>query len=99
MQFIIHKSGVINHLNRFENAISLLYKPHIFQCIGMNIFVEFQIWNSTLNLLPIHRKIQFPYNLRALKFTSSYAFLKRPLDPWSGAISCKIASAILCDDI
>ena len=40
------------------------------------------LWNSTENILPIHLKIQFLYNdenLRALRFTSSYTFLKRPL--------------------
>ena len=48
---------------------------------GVRIFcVEFQryIWKST-NSLPIHRKIRLLYNieiLRALRFKSSYAFLK-----------------------
>ena len=40
------------------------------------------LWNSTQNILLIHWKIRFLYNigiLRALKFKSSYAFLKRPL--------------------
>ena len=39
------------------------------------------LWNSTQNILPIHWKISFLYNtdiLRALKFKSSYVFLKRP---------------------
>ena len=41
------------------------------------------LWNSTQNILPIHWKIWFLYNieiLRALRFKSSYAFLKRPPD-------------------
>ena len=41
------------------------------------------LWNSTQNILPIHWKIQFLYNieiLRALRFKSSYAVLKRPPD-------------------
>ena len=44
------------------------------------------LWNSTQNILPIHWKIWLLYNieiLRALRFKSSYAFLKRPLGlPW-----------------
>ena len=39
------------------------------------------LWNSTQNILPIHWKICFLYNieiLRAHRFKSSYAFLKRP---------------------
>ena len=39
------------------------------------------LWNSTQNILLIHWKIRFLYNigiLRALRFKSSYAFLKRP---------------------
>ena len=39
------------------------------------------LWNSTQNILPIHWKMRFLYNieiLRALRFKSSYAFLKRP---------------------
>ena len=47
------------------------------------------LWNSTQNILLIHWKIWFSYNieiLRALRFKSSYAFLKRP--PW-GHINIK----------
>ena len=39
------------------------------------------LWNSTHNILPMHWKIWFLYYveiLRALRFKSSYAFLKRP---------------------
>ena len=39
------------------------------------------LWNSTQNISPIHWKVRFLYNieiLRALRFKSSYAFLKRP---------------------
>ena len=42
------------------------------------------LWNSTQNILPIHWKIWFLYSigiLRALRFKSSYAFLKRPPVP------------------
>ena len=41
--------------------------------------------NSTQHILPIHWKIRFLYNigiLRALRFKSSYAFLKHPPDPY-----------------
>ena len=52
--------------------------------MGKIFCVEFQrypFWNSTQNILPMHWKIWFLYNfeiLRALRFKSSYAFLKRP---------------------
>ena len=39
------------------------------------------LWNSTQNITPIYWKIWFLYNIeisRALRFQSSYAFLKRP---------------------
>ena len=39
------------------------------------------LWNSTQNILPIHWKMWLLNNieiLRALRFKSSYAFLKRP---------------------
>ena len=42
------------------------------------------LWNSTQNILPIHWKIGFLHNieiLSALRFKSSYAFLKRPPAP------------------
>ena len=41
------------------------------------------LWNSAQNILPIHWKIHFSCNievLRALRFKSSYAFLKHPPD-------------------
>ena len=40
------------------------------------------LWNSTQNILPIYWKIWLLYNIeivRALRFKSSYAFLKCPL--------------------
>ena len=43
------------------------------------------LWNSTQNILPIHWRVRFLYNieiLRALRFKSSYAFLKRPPGLW-----------------
>ena len=47
------------------------------------------LWNSTQNILFIHWKIWFLYNieiLRALRFKSSYSFLKCPPDPCSPGI-------------
>ena len=43
------------------------------------------LWNFTQNILPIRWKIWFLYNieiLRALRFKSSYGFLKRPPGVW-----------------
>ena len=47
------------------------------------------LWHSTKNILPIHWNIWFLYNieiLRALRFKSSYAFLKRPLRQMAGGL-------------
>ena len=83
---------------RFKNTYELLNlralnfspanKIHKFQCMGMIFCVEFQRypWNSTQNILPIHWKIWLLYNieiLRALRFKSLYAFLKRPPALWT----------------
>ena len=60
----------------------------IFQCMGKIFCVEFQryLWNSTQNILHIHWKISFLYNmdiLRALRFKSSYTFFEPPPPlPW-----------------
>ena len=67
---------------------SHLNKLHIFQWRGKIICVEFHtnyIWNSTQNILPIHWKIWFLYNveyLRAHRFMSSNVFLKPPWHWW-----------------
>ena len=63
-------------------------KIHIFQCMGKWVWVKYLVWNfkgalwnSTQNILPIHWKTWCWYNigiLRALKFKSSYVFLKCP---------------------
>ena len=58
---------------------------------SFNVWVRYcvrnwHLWNSTQNILPIHWKIWFLFNteiLRALRFKSSYAFLKRPPDPYA----------------
>ena len=49
---------------------------------SFNVWVVGNLWNSTQNILPIHWKNRFLYNnlLRALRFKSSYAFLKCPPD-------------------
>ena len=61
------------------------------------------LWNSTQNILPIHWKIWFLYNieiLRALRFKSSYAFLKRPPDPYGSYVVASVSSPLsyLCID-
>ena len=76
---------------RLKNAYELLNlralkfspvnKIYIFQCMGKIFGVEFQRYlsNSTQNIIPIHWKIWFLYNIeiwRALRFRSSYVFLK-----------------------
>ena len=47
-------------------------------------FILCTLWNSTQNILPVHWKIWFLYNieiLRAFKrFKGLYMFLKRPPD-------------------
>ena len=58
------------------------------QSTSFNVWVRYfvwnfkgHLWNSTQNILPIHWKMWFLYNteiLRALRFKSSYTFLKRP---------------------
>ena len=78
---------------RFKNTYELLNlralkfspvnKIHIFQCMGKIFCVEFQRYplKFTQNIFPIHWKIWFLYNieiLRALRFKSSYVFLKCP---------------------
>ena len=73
-------------LNLRALKFSPLNKIHIFECMGKIFCVEFQRYplNSTQNILPIHWKVRFLYNieiLRALRFKSSYAFLKGPPGP------------------
>ena len=56
--------------------------------LSFNVWVRYfvwnfkgTLWNSTQNILPIHWNIWLLYNiemLRALRFKSSYALLKRP---------------------
>ena len=65
----------LNVLNLRALKFSSMNKIYIFQCMG-KIF----LWNSAQNIFPIHWKIWFLYNteiLKALRFKSSYAFLKR----------------------
>ena len=57
------------------------------KCTSFNVWVTFfvwnfkgYLWNSTQNIVPIHWKVRFLYNVenvRALIFKSSCAFLKR----------------------
>ena len=79
-------------LNPRALKISTLHK-----ILSFNVWVRYfvwnfkgTLWNSTQNILPIHWKLYILYtdgNLRALRFKSSYVFLKCPLiyvvpQPW-----------------
>ena len=60
------------------------------------------LWNSTQNILPIHWKIWFLYNieiLRALRFKSSYVFLKCPPDPGSPSVCQSIFGRRRTDNV
>ena len=73
---------------RFKNTCELLNFHLSMKFTSFNVWVRYfvwnfkgTLWNFTQNILPIHWKILFLYNfeiLRALRFKSSYAFLKRP---------------------
>ena len=81
---------------RFKNTYELLNLRALkFSTVNkiklFNVWVRYfvwnfkgTLWNSTQNILPIRWKIWFLCNieiLRALRFRSSYAFLKRPPGP------------------
>ena len=81
---------------RFNNTYELLnlraLKFHLWiKSTSFNVWARYfvwnfkgTLWNSTQNILPIHWKIRFLYKigiLRALRFKSLYAFLKRPPGP------------------
>ena len=71
-----HFKSAYKLLNLRALKFSPVNEIHFFQWMG-KIF-----WNSTQNILPIHWKIWFLYNieiLKALRFTRKYAVLKRPL--------------------
>ena len=76
--------------NTYEllNLRALKYSPVIeIQIFQINVWVRYfvwnfkgALWNSTQNILPIHWKIWFLYNidiLRALRFKSSYRTISR----------------------
>ena len=68
---------------KFSHANKIL----IFQCVGKIFVWNFKgtLWNSTQNILPIHWKMWLLYKIKilgALRFKSSYAFLKRPPNPY-----------------
>ena len=70
-----HFKNTFELLNLRALKFSSMNKIYIFQCTG-KIF----LWNSAQNIFPIHWKIWFLYNteiLKALRFKSSYVFLKR----------------------
>ena len=76
-----HFKNTYELLNLRAFKFSPLNKIYHFQCMGKIFCVEFQRYPlkfHTQNILPLHWKIWFLYNieiLRALRFKSSYAFL------------------------
>ena len=77
----------------FKNTYELLNLralkfSSVTESTSFNVWVKYfvwnfkgTLWNSTQNIIPIHWKIWFLYNieiLRALGFKSSYSFLKCP---------------------
>ena len=79
--------GELLHLGGVK--FSTLHKIIIYEYMGKVFSVEFQrepFWNSTQEKLSINWKIWFLYKieiLRALRFKSSWAFLKRLKSPAS----------------
>ena len=85
---IILQNNRMAHYSDYE----LRYVPSQIQCfikdLSFNVWVRYfvwnfkgTLWNSTQNISPIHWKIWLLYNieiLRALRFKSSFGFLKRP---------------------
>ena len=58
------------------------------------------LWNSTQNILPIHWKIWILCSielLRALRFKSSYVFLKRPPDLWCVCVVSTFLTKGVCE--
>ena len=87
------------HLSELLNLRALNFHLWI-KSTSFNVWVRYfvwnfkgTLWNSTLNILPIHWKMWFLYDLeilRALRFKSSYPFLKCPpaaLWCWFGNLS------------
>ena len=81
-----HSKNTYELLNPRALKISIFYQNHIFQWaryFGWNF--KGSLWNSTQNILPIHWKMWILFtgeNLRALRFKSSWMFMKRPLVPY-----------------
>ena len=86
----------------FKNTYELLNVralkfPCCIKIISFNVWVRYfvwnfkgHLWNSTQNILPIHWKMWILFtneNLRALRFKSSYVFLKCPPELWCCLIS------------
>ena len=70
----------------------------LYKIASFNVWVRYfvwnfkgYLWNSTLNILPIHWQMWILFTgekLSALRFKSLYVFLKRPLFPKDVYISC-----------
>ena len=82
--------GVFKNAYKFLNLRAPKFSPvneiYIFKCMGKIFYVEFQRFPLKFplkkqNILPMHWMVSFLCNieiLRALRFKSSYALLKRP---------------------
>ena len=77
---------------KIKNIYELLNFHLWIKSISFKVWVRYfllnfkgTLWNFTQNILPIHWKIWFSYNieiLRAFRFMSLYAFLKCPPAHW-----------------
>ena len=65
-------------LNLRALKFSLVNKIHIFQCMGKMLYVEFQRYPLKFHTKYLTHTLKDMIFLRVLRFTSSYAFLKRP---------------------
>ena len=79
--------GVQKHVWALKTK-ELLKCQHCIKIVSFNVWVRYfvwnfkgTLWNSTQNISPIHWTMRILYtdeNLRAIRFKSSYTFLKRP---------------------
>ena len=72
----------LSHVNKKSTSFNVWVRYFVWNFKGT-------LWNSTQNILSIHWKILFLYNieiLRALRFKSSYSFLKHSPDPYSPVV-------------
>ena len=78
-----HFKNTYELVNLGAHEFGLINKLHIFQSMVRYFVWNFKgdLWNSTLNILPIHWKRPFLFsneNVRALRFMRLYMFLNTP---------------------